>query len=203
MAALLTSVRGDKDKSAIYLNECRRMGIKVLPPDVNESVSNFTSVGADIRFGLGAIRNVGENVVAGVVEARTSSGPLHRLQRLPRQGADARLQQARPRLADQGRRLRLSGTPPPSAVDGCRGGRRPLHRPQAAGRDRPGLAVRGLSTTRSTAARSRFPTRCRSGRRPSCWRSSATCSASTSPTIRCRASSTCCAPAATARSASC
>ncbi|MCW2788278.1 MAG: polymerase subunit alpha, partial [Aeromicrobium sp.] len=75
MAALLTSTRGDKDKSAIYLNECRRMGIKVLPPDVNESVSNFASVGADIRFGLGAIRNIGENVVAGVLEGRTAGGP--------------------------------------------------------------------------------------------------------------------------------
>jgi DNA polymerase-3 subunit alpha len=75
MAALLTSTRVDKDKSAIYLNECRRMGIKVLPPDVNESVSNFASVGADIRFGLGAIRNIGENVVAGIVEGRTGGGP--------------------------------------------------------------------------------------------------------------------------------
>jgi DNA polymerase-3 subunit alpha len=75
MAALLTSTRVDKDKSAIYLNECRRMGIKVLPPDVNESVSNFASVGSDIRFGLGAIRNIGENVVAGIVEGRTTSGP--------------------------------------------------------------------------------------------------------------------------------
>ena len=75
MAALLTSTRVDKDKSAIYLNECRRMGIKVLPPDVNESVSNFASVGADIRFGLGAIRNIGENVVAGIVEGRTNEGP--------------------------------------------------------------------------------------------------------------------------------
>ncbi|NRQ50976.1 DNA polymerase III subunit alpha [Aeromicrobium stalagmiti] len=74
MAALLTSTRVDKDKSAIYLNECRRMGIKVLPPDVNESVSNFASVGADIRFGLGAIRNIGENVVAGIVEGRTTKG---------------------------------------------------------------------------------------------------------------------------------
>ena len=74
MAALLTSTRVDKDKSAIYLNECRRMGIKVLPPDVNESVSNFASVGPDIRFGLGAIRNIGEHVVAGIVEARTEGG---------------------------------------------------------------------------------------------------------------------------------
>ncbi|MHB8274900.1 MAG: DNA polymerase III subunit alpha, partial [Dermatophilaceae bacterium] len=63
MAAVLTSVRDDKDKSALYLNECRRMGIKVLPPDVNESTANFTAVGTDIRFGLAAIRNVGHNVV--------------------------------------------------------------------------------------------------------------------------------------------
>jgi DNA polymerase-3 subunit alpha len=74
MAAVLTSVKDDKDKMAIYLNECRRMGIKVLPPDVNESDSNFTPVGTDIRFGLSAIRNVGVNVVAEVVAAREEKG---------------------------------------------------------------------------------------------------------------------------------
>jgi DNA polymerase-3 subunit alpha len=74
MAALLTSVKGDKDKSAIYLNECRRLGISVLVPDVNESMSNFTSIGDDIRFGMSAVRNVGENVVAGVVAAREEHG---------------------------------------------------------------------------------------------------------------------------------
>ena len=74
MAALLTSVKGDKDKSAIYLNECRRLKISVLPPDVNDSESNFTSVGEDIRFGLSAVRNVGENVVAGIAAARTEKG---------------------------------------------------------------------------------------------------------------------------------
>ena len=74
MAALLTSVKGDKDKSAIYLNECRRLKISVLPPDVNDSESNFTSVGEDIRFGLSAVRNVGENVVAGIATARTEKG---------------------------------------------------------------------------------------------------------------------------------
>ncbi|RZS82895.1 DNA polymerase III alpha subunit [Motilibacter rhizosphaerae] len=74
MAALLTSVRDDKDKSALYLNECRRMGIKVLPPDVNESDADFTPRGSDIRFGLTAIRNVGSNVVEAVCGARTSSG---------------------------------------------------------------------------------------------------------------------------------
>ena len=75
MAALLTSVKDDKDKMAIYLNECRRMGIQVLPPDVNESDANFTPVGTDIRFGLTAIRNVGHNVVDGIVAARREQGP--------------------------------------------------------------------------------------------------------------------------------
>ncbi|WP_018763565.1 DNA polymerase III subunit alpha [Arthrobacter sp. 135MFCol5.1] len=74
MAALLTSVGDDKDKSAIYLNECRRMGITVLPPDVNESALNFTPVGNDIRFGMGAIRNVGANAVDAMVTARESEG---------------------------------------------------------------------------------------------------------------------------------
>ena len=74
MAALLTSVRDDKDKSALYLNECRRMGIKVLPPDVNESDSEYTPRGTDIRFGLTAIRNVGENVVASIISNRISKG---------------------------------------------------------------------------------------------------------------------------------
>ena len=74
MAALLQSVKDDKDKSAIYLAECRRMGIKVLPPDVNESDGMFTPVGTDIRYGLGAIRNVGDNVVKGIVEGRDQHG---------------------------------------------------------------------------------------------------------------------------------
>ncbi|KQX63593.1 DNA polymerase III subunit alpha [Angustibacter sp. Root456] len=74
MAALLTSVRDDKDKSALYLNECRRMGIKVLPPDVNESIANFAAVGTDIRFGLAAIRNVGTNVVEAIVATREGQG---------------------------------------------------------------------------------------------------------------------------------
>jgi DNA polymerase-3 subunit alpha len=74
MAALLTSVGDSKDKLAIYLNECRRMGIKVLAPDVNESFVNFSAVGTDIRFGLGAIRNVGENVVESIRQSREELG---------------------------------------------------------------------------------------------------------------------------------
>lgn len=74
MAALLTSVGDNKDKLALYLSECRRMHITVLPPDVNESAHNFTPVGDDIRFGMGAVRNVGGNVVQGIVEAREEKG---------------------------------------------------------------------------------------------------------------------------------
>ncbi|HEY7145207.1 MAG TPA: DNA polymerase III subunit alpha [Streptosporangiaceae bacterium] len=74
MAALLTSVSGDKDKSALYLNECRRMGITVLPPDVNASAAMFAPVGTDIRFGMAAIRNVGASVVESIVAARKSKG---------------------------------------------------------------------------------------------------------------------------------
>ncbi len=74
MAALLTSVRDDKDKTAIYLQECRRMGLKVLPPDVNDSDRDFTPRGTDIRFGLGAVRNVGANVVDSLVVTRRSKG---------------------------------------------------------------------------------------------------------------------------------
>ncbi len=74
MAALLTSVRDDKDKSALYLSECRRMGIKVLPPDVNESNAEYTPRGTDIRFGLAAIRNVGEGVVASIKASREAKG---------------------------------------------------------------------------------------------------------------------------------
>ncbi|WP_167102338.1 DNA polymerase III subunit alpha [Mycobacterium sp. DL592] len=74
MAGLLTSVGDDKDKAAVYLADCRRLGITVLPPDVNESVQNFASVGNDIRFGLGAIRNVGANVVSSLVATRAEKG---------------------------------------------------------------------------------------------------------------------------------
>ncbi|MEU6595532.1 DNA polymerase III subunit alpha, partial [Streptomyces sp. NPDC046881] len=75
MAALLTSVKDDKDKSAVYLNECRRMGIRVLPPNVNESEANFAAQGDDvILFGLSAVRNVGTNVVESIIKCRKAKG---------------------------------------------------------------------------------------------------------------------------------
>ncbi len=93
MAALLTSVGDSKDKMALYLNECRRMGIKVLPPDVSQSIKYFAAVGEDIRFGLGAVRNVGSNVVDGIVESR-DEGPYASfhdyLKRVPAHAANKR-----------------------------------------------------------------------------------------------------------------
>jgi DNA polymerase-3 subunit alpha len=74
MAALLTSVGDDKDKMAVYLSDGRKMGVNVLPPDVNTSELNFTPVGDEVRCGLGAVRNVGEGVVAGIVDARKKHG---------------------------------------------------------------------------------------------------------------------------------
>ncbi|MEU8134460.1 DNA polymerase III subunit alpha [Streptodolium elevatio] len=74
MAALLTSVGDDKDKMGVYLSETRRMGIKVLSPDVNESAVEFTAVGDDVRFGLTAVRNVGANVVESLMKTRKAKG---------------------------------------------------------------------------------------------------------------------------------
>ncbi|MEP6853715.1 MAG: DNA polymerase III subunit alpha, partial [bacterium] len=74
MAALLTSLKDDKDKMGLYLAEARRMGIKVLPPCVNSSDADFTPTGPDIRFGLSAVRNVGGNVVSSIGAVRQQKG---------------------------------------------------------------------------------------------------------------------------------
>jgi DNA polymerase III subunit alpha len=74
-AALLTSVKDDKDRTAIYLSECRSMGVKVLVPDVNVSESDFIARGDTIPFGLSAIRNVGSGLVAHIVAERNANGP--------------------------------------------------------------------------------------------------------------------------------
>ena len=141
MAGLLTSVTGDKDKSALYLSECRRMGIKVLPPDVNASAAVFAAEGTDVRFGLAAVRNVGTAVVQSIVAARRGE-PVHQLRRVPAPGAGRGLQQAGHRVADQGGRLRLAGPVAPRAHAHPRAGHRRGHRGQAQRGGRPGLAVR-------------------------------------------------------------
>lgn len=74
MSALLTSESGNSAKVVKYINECRDRGIKVLPPDVNKSFNTFTPDGDAIRFGLNAIKNVGESAVDSVIAARTKAG---------------------------------------------------------------------------------------------------------------------------------
>jgi DNA polymerase III subunit alpha len=74
MAALLTSVTGSTDDVVKYINECRDMGIKVEPPDINISDANFTPHGEAIRFGLAAVKNVGHNAITSIVAARKELG---------------------------------------------------------------------------------------------------------------------------------
>ena len=142
MAALLTSVGDDKDKSALYLSESRRMHIKVLPPDVNESVATFTAVGEDVRFGLAAIRNVGVNVVEAIVATRKSKGAFTSFSDFLRKVPHGGLQQAGRRVAHQGRRVRLLRSPAQGPGHGARAGRGLGDRHQAQRGHRPGLAVR-------------------------------------------------------------
>ncbi len=74
MAASLTSEMGNADRVMILMDECKRMGINVLPPDVNESFAKFTVVDGNIRFGLGAIKNVGRGAIQSIVKARKKHG---------------------------------------------------------------------------------------------------------------------------------
>jgi DNA polymerase-3 subunit alpha len=76
MAALLTSVKDDKDNKPFYLNAVRLMGIRVLPPDVNRSQMDFTPADGEIRYGLSAVRNVGEGIVQQITESRREKGPF-------------------------------------------------------------------------------------------------------------------------------
>ena len=82
MAALLTIERQNTDKLAIYLGECRDLGVPILPPDVNSSGLHFTVAGDGIRFGLAAIKNVGEAAIASIVKARETRGRIASLDRL-------------------------------------------------------------------------------------------------------------------------
>ena len=79
MAAMLSSEAGNTEKVVKYINEARGMGIRVLAPDVHESGLYFTPVGDDIRFGLAAIKNVGENTAKAICEARATAGNFRSL----------------------------------------------------------------------------------------------------------------------------
>ncbi len=125
LAALLTSVKSNLDKAAVYLNDCRQRKIAVLVPDVNASFSDFTCElggGADasdaIRFGLSAVRNVGEGVAELIIAGR-ADGPFVDFydfcERVDPDGA----QQARDRVVDQRGRVRLARPPPQGPARRC------------------------------------------------------------------------------------
>ena len=76
MAALITSVLDNSTKVAEYISECRDMGIKLLPPDINQSFSDFSVVGSDLRFGMAAVKNVGRGFVRSLVGERQRNGPF-------------------------------------------------------------------------------------------------------------------------------
>jgi DNA polymerase-3 subunit alpha len=79
MAALISSVMNTKDRVPFYVNACDEMGIEVLPPDVNSSAVDFAVVEGKIRFGLNAVKNVGETAAQRIVEARADGGPFSSL----------------------------------------------------------------------------------------------------------------------------
>ncbi|MFH0888637.1 MAG: DNA polymerase III subunit alpha [Planctomycetota bacterium] len=76
LAALLSYNTADTDKLLEYIEECRRLNIKVLPPDINKSFSDFTVAGNNIVFGLSAVKNVGSKAVGYIIEARSKGGPF-------------------------------------------------------------------------------------------------------------------------------
>ena len=188
MAALLTSVGDSKDKLGLYLNECRRMGIRVLPPDVNESAGDFTAVPSesgpgDIRFGLGAIRNVGYGVVEQIRAARRRQGALRVVPRLPAQGADPGGEQADRGIAHQGGCVRLARRDPTCTDRDPRGVGRVGRQRQAQRGQRPGRIRLRLAVGRARGASTTFPS-ARSGARRTSSPSNARCSGCTSATIR-------------------
>jgi len=85
MAALLSVERNNTDKMGVLLSDCRRLGIEVLPPDVNKSGSGFVIEGRIIRFGLGAVKNVGDGPIEAILKARRADGPFTNLDDFCRQ----------------------------------------------------------------------------------------------------------------------
>ncbi len=142
MAALLSSEIGNTDKVVQYINEARELGLEILPPDVNESGFKFTVVGdRRIRFGLGAVRNVGEGAIASIISGRAEA-PYHDARRPGGADRSPALQQARARVSGGRRRLRLSRRPPQAADRGAGVIARRGAAASAGTRGGPGIALR-------------------------------------------------------------
>ena len=91
MAALMTSVLDNTGKISEYIAECKELGIAVLPPDVNESDDQFTVTESGLRFGLGAVKNIGMGFVRRLMAERASAGPFRSLEDFCRRLSDADL----------------------------------------------------------------------------------------------------------------
>ena len=76
MAALLTSEKDNRDKIISHISSCKEMGLNVLPPDINESMSDFSVAGEHIRFGLAAVKNVGIGAIESIISVRQKDGPF-------------------------------------------------------------------------------------------------------------------------------
>ena len=158
MAALISSVMDTKDRVPFYAQECADMGIDVLPPDVNASERDFAVREGKIRFGLSAVKNVGDNAVRAIVLARGEGGEFRLHLGLLRARGLAARDRARAGEPGQGRRARLHGRPPQGHAARARPGRR--RGTQGAGRPqrRPGQPVRGaLGGGDDAAARPHSP----------------------------------------------
>ncbi len=142
MAALISSVMNTKDRVPFYVNACNEMGIEVLPPDVNSSQTDFAVVEGKIRFGLNAVKNVGEAAAEAIVRARAEGGAVRVDLGVHRAGRPAGREQARARVARQVRRARLDRLEPARHA----GRPRQRARPRAAPRSRspcgPGVDLR-------------------------------------------------------------
>ena len=142
MAALISSVMDTKDRVPFYVQECAEMGIDVLPPDVNASDRDFAVRDGKIRFGLSAVKNVGDNAVRAIIQAREEGGPFHSVwdfcERVDWQHVTARVLESLIRAGA----LDSTGRPAQGHDRGARPGRGP--RAQAAGRPqrRPGEPLR-------------------------------------------------------------
>ena len=165
MAAILTSVKDDKDRKPYYLYACRGMGIEVLPPDVNESDMDFAPAPGDrraIRYGLSAVRNVGEGVVPGILDARDGRRTVRVLRGLLPPGRAGVAHEARARVADLRRRVRVPRVHPWRARAAGRGAGR-----LGEGRGADPRRAQGRGRRSVLAVRRRARAVCRRSTRPS------------------------------------
>ena len=151
MAALISSVMNTKDRVPLYVNACHEMGIEVLPPDVNSSATDFAVVEGKIRFGLNAVKNVGETAARAIIRAREEGGAVRVDLGLHRARRPAGGEQARARVARQVRRARLDRR----VADGHARPARAGARVRAEARGRPARRAGARSSTRRLRRRRR------------------------------------------------